>query len=75
MNPLLDFSGLPRFADVRVEHISPAIDALLAGVRETVDAIDASAAGAAGAAPPDWESVVAPQFAAMERLDRAWGVV
>ena len=72
MNPLLDFSGLPRFAEVRVEHIGPAIDALLSGVRETVDAIGASAAGAA---PPTWDAVVAPQFAAMERLDRAWGAV
>ena len=24
MNPLLDFSGLPRFADFRVEHVTPA---------------------------------------------------
>ncbi|KHL04685.1 UNVERIFIED_CONTAM: hypothetical protein LK11_70765, partial [Mumia flava] len=28
-NPLLDFSGLPRFADIRPEHISPAVDVLL----------------------------------------------
>ena len=28
-NPLLDFSGLPRFADIRPEHITPAIDVLL----------------------------------------------
>ena len=25
MNPLLDFSGLPRFADIRPEHVAPAI--------------------------------------------------
>ena len=72
MNPLLDFSGLPRFAEVRVEHIGPAIDTLVAGVRATVDAI---AAEATSGKPPTWDSVVAPQFAAMERLDRAWGVV
>jgi oligopeptidase A len=72
MNPLLDFSGLPCFADVRVEHIGPALDMLVADVRATVDAI---AAKATSAEPPSWDSVVAPQFAAMERLDRAWGVV
>ena len=29
-NPLLDFSGLPRFDAVRPEHVVPAIDQLLA---------------------------------------------
>ena len=29
-NPLLDFSGLPRFDAISPEHIGPAIDALLA---------------------------------------------
>ena len=72
MNPLLDFSGLPRFADVRIEHIAPAIDTLVAGVRATVEAL---AADAAATTPPTWDSVVAPQFAAMERLDRSWGTV
>ena len=28
-NPLLDFSGLPRFGAIRAEHVSPAIDELL----------------------------------------------
>lgn len=72
MNPLLDFSGLPRFADVRVEHIGPAIDTLIACVRETVAAISAESSSAE---PLSWDSVVAPQFTAMERLDRAWGLV
>ena len=30
MNPLLDFSGLPRFAEIKTEHIAPAVDELLA---------------------------------------------
>jgi len=30
-NPLLDFSGLPRFDAIRAEHVAPAIDTLLAG--------------------------------------------
>jgi oligopeptidase A len=69
MNPLLDFSGLPRFADVRVEHIAPAMEALIADVRGAVDRI------VSDAAPACWGNVVAPQFAALERLDRAWSVV
>jgi len=29
MNPLLDFSGLPRFAEVKPEHVAPAVEQLL----------------------------------------------
>ncbi len=29
-NPLLDFSGLPRFSNIKTEHVEPAIDHLLA---------------------------------------------
>ena len=32
-NPLLDFSGLPRFEAIRAEHVSPAIDRLLDAAR------------------------------------------
>ena len=28
-NPLLDFSGLPRFTEITPEHVGPAIDQLL----------------------------------------------
>jgi oligopeptidase A len=28
-NPLLDFSGLPRFDAIKAEHVTPAIDHLL----------------------------------------------
>jgi oligopeptidase A len=32
-NPLLDFSGLPRFAEIGPEHVGPAVDALIADAR------------------------------------------
>jgi len=50
----------------------PAIDALIADIRATVNSI---AARAARGEAPSWEAIVEPQFAAMEYLDRAWGVV
>ncbi len=28
-NPLLDFSGLPRFNEIKPEHIEPAVDYML----------------------------------------------
>src|SRR2546423_3916562 len=67
MNPLLDFSGLPRFSEVKPEHVSPAIDALLAEASGATDA--------ATQAPPNWNEFVAPLEDANERLGRAWGQV
>jgi oligopeptidase A len=68
-NPLLDFSGLPRFADIESSHITPAMDTLLAQCRQTLERV------AADPAALDWDSFVAPIEDANERLSRAWGVV
>ena len=67
LNPLLDFSGLPRFGEIRPEHVTPAVDELLAAGRAAVVA--------AGHAAPTWEAFVAPQEDANERIGRAWGQV
>ena len=66
-NPLLDFSGLPRFAEIKPEHVAPAIDELLAAGRSAIEA--------AQRAPATWEGFVAPLEDANERLSRAWGQV
>jgi oligopeptidase A len=67
MNPLLDFSGLPRFADLKPEDVTPAMDQLLAEARAAIER--------SVAAPVGWESFVAPLEDANERLGRAWGQV
>ena len=67
-NPLLDFSGLPRFADITPAHITPAVDALIADCRATLEHVT-QAAGTA------WDDVVAPLEDANEKLSRAWGAV
>ncbi len=66
-NPLTDFSGLPRFADIRPEHVAPALDRLLADGR--------AATRAALQARPAWDDFVAPLEDANERIGRAWGQV
>jgi oligopeptidase A len=69
MNPLLDFSALPRFAEIRPEHIAPAVD-------ELVGAADAALTRAIGAdVPADYEALSAVLDVATERLSRAWGTV
>ena len=69
MNPLLDFSGLPRFAEIKPEHVAPAIEQLLAENRALVERL------LADAAPPTWQNFVAPMENANERVSRAWGPV
>ncbi|HEX4878381.1 MAG TPA: M3 family metallopeptidase, partial [Limnobacter sp.] len=69
-NPLMDFSGLPRFADIRTAHVEPAIDALLARARSALETTT-------GTSPQQatWETTLSPLDEACEQLSRAWGVV
>jgi len=68
-NPLLAFPELPRFDEVRAEHVGPAIDTLLAAARATVDQVGG------GVSPPTWQTLVEPLEDALDRLDRAWSAV
>ena len=68
-NPLLDFSDLPRFGEIRPEHVTPALDILLA------DAAAAVERAAQPITPASWADVVEPVERATEPLSRAWGVV
>ena len=67
-NPLLDFSGLPRFSAFTPADVEPAIDFLIAHNREQVAKIAAVAA-------PDWDNFFAPLSDAADKLARAWSVV
>ncbi|MFA6904535.1 MAG: M3 family metallopeptidase, partial [Gallionellaceae bacterium] len=68
-NPLLDFSGLPRFPEVLPAHVTPAVDELLQHNREVVARLlDDSAA-------PTWDNFVLPLDDANEKMSRAWGQV
>ena len=68
-NPLLDFSGLPRFASIRAEHATPAVDALLADARAAVERV------VADPREPSWEAVAEPIADALDQLNRAWGAL
>ncbi len=69
MNPLLDFSALPRFADFKPALVAPAIEQLLAENRALITQL------AADETTPSWENFVGPLEDANERLRRAWGQV
>jgi oligopeptidase A len=69
MNPLLDFSGLPRFDAVQPEHVTPAIRQLLEENRALIERLVAAETAAT------WDAFVQPMLDAGERLSRAWGIV
>ena len=68
-NPLLDFSGLPHYAEIKTEHISAATDSLLQHNREVVKSL------LADTTTPTWDNFVLPLDDANEKLSRAWGQV
>ncbi len=68
-NPLLDTTGLPQFAQIKPEHVTPAITQLLA------DADAALTRATSEEVPPDYDAMSAVLDVATERLHGAWGAV
>ncbi len=69
MNPLLDFTGLPRFTEIKPEHVAPAIEQLLTENRALIERL------LQDKAQPTWQDFIVPMEDANERLSRAWGPV
>ncbi len=69
MNPLLDFSGLPHFAQIKPEQVAPAIAQLLGDCRALIARL------LADSTQPGWDNFVVPMEDAHERVSRAWGPV
>ncbi len=68
-NPLLDFSGLPRFDAIRPEHVTPAVDDLIHSARTVALRVGSDSR------PASWDNLVEPLAETLDRLDRAWGAV
>ena len=68
-NPLLADDTLPAFSNIRPEHVTPAVETLLADYRVAVDAL------VAPGAPRDFASVMLTQERLEQRLARAWAPV
>ena len=69
LNPLLDFSDLPRFDAIRPEHVTPAVELLLEQSREVVADLEAPMPQVS------WDNFVEPLENTAEKLGRAWGIV
>ena len=69
MNPLLDTAGLPQFANILPEHITPAMADLLAAADAALNQATSDAVAA------DYDALSAVLDVATERLGQAWGAV
>jgi oligopeptidase A len=68
-NPLLDISGLPLFDQIKPEHVSPALDALLAEAEAALTKVTGPDV------PADYDALSLLLDVSTEKLGRAWGAV
>ena len=68
-NPLLDFSDLPLFDQIRPEHVQSAMDALLDLANQALERVTQPNFAA------DWTAMSCELDVHTERLGRAWGAV
>ncbi len=67
-NPLLYFAGLPKFKDVKAEHVTPAIDFLINDARATIENL-------VKLQDVTWDNFVAKLEDMEEKSSRAWSQV
>ncbi|MEY2948279.1 MAG: Oligopeptidase, partial [Pseudomonadota bacterium] len=68
-NPLLQLGSLPLFDKIKPEHVSPAIDDLLASAAEALETVTAPEF------PAEWQAIAKVLDVSTERLSSAWGAV
>ena len=68
-NPLLDFTDLPLFDQIKPEHVAPAVDILLADADTALQTVTAPDF------PADWIAISKVLDVSSERFSRAWGAV
>ncbi|MDR9827751.1 oligopeptidase A [Vibrio sp. FNV 38] len=68
-NPLLTFTDLPPFSQIKPEHVKPAVEQAIADCRTKIDAL------LADNHQPTWENLVEPIEQVDDRLSRIWSPV
>ncbi len=68
-NPLLNFSGLPKFDQVQATHVTPAMDQLLGAGRQLLESLSTSAEA------PTWNNFARSLEDMEEQISRAWSQV
>ncbi|GAL22562.1 oligopeptidase A [Vibrio maritimus] len=68
-NPLLTFTDLPPFSQIKPEHVKPAVEQAIDACRAKIDAV------LEGNTNPTWDNVVAPIEEIDDKLSRLWSPV
>ncbi len=68
-NPLLHFSGLPKFNEITAAHVSPALDSLLNEGRTLIETLATSTIA------PTWQNFAMQLESMDEKISRAWSQV
>ncbi|WP_070962665.1 oligopeptidase A [Vibrio sonorensis] len=68
-NPLLTFTDLPPFSEIKPEHVKPAVEQAISACREKIEQVLKENVS------PTWESVIAPIEEVDDRLSRLWSPV
>ncbi|MCL9782915.1 oligopeptidase A [Vibrio sp. S4M6] len=68
-NPLITFTDLPPFSDIKPEHVKPAVESAIADCRAKIEQVlqDNS--------QPSWQNLVAPIEEVDDKLSRIWSPV
>ena len=69
-NPLLEMTGLPPFSKIKPEHIEPAVDYLLAEIRQAVEKCLQE-----NKSRYSWDNLIQPLEDLDDQLSRAWSPV
>ncbi len=68
-NPLLHFAGLPKFNEIKPEHVSPALDLLLNEGKQAIEALVNNNEA------PTWDNFARQLEDMEEKISRAWSQV
>lgn len=68
-NPLLTFTDLPPFSQIKPEHVKPAVEQVIEACRNKIEQVFE------GNTSPSWDNLVAPIEEVDDRLSRIWSPV
>ncbi|MGF1743919.1 oligopeptidase A [Vibrio minamisatsumaniensis] len=68
-NPLLTFTDLPPFSQIKPEHVKPAVEQVIEACRNKIEQV------LEGNTSPSWGNLVAPIEEVDDRLSRIWSPV
>lgn len=68
-NPLLTFTDLPPFSQIKPEHVKPAVEQVIEECRNKIEQV------LEGNTSPGWDNLVAPIEEVDDRLGRIWSPV